>query len=90
MGTKTEAEVLRAEISALSKAKKARRYPDAMKQRVVRWAGKQVASGTSVAALCGGSTWGRRRFNGSSTRPDRQRRDGRRWRGSPGPGPLRG
>lgn len=52
MGTKTEADVLRAEIAALSEFKQARRYPAELKRRVVRWAVREAAAGASVAALC--------------------------------------
>lgn len=52
MGTKTEAEMLRAEIAALSELKQARRYPPELKRRVVRWAVSEVARGASLAGLC--------------------------------------
>jgi hypothetical protein len=51
MGTKTEAERLRAEIAALSEVRKARRYPAGLKRRVARWAAGEVASGASIAGL---------------------------------------
>ncbi|MEW5743789.1 MAG: hypothetical protein AB1938_33060 [Myxococcota bacterium] len=54
MATKreSEAEALAKEIAALSPQKKARRYPDALRARVVEWARGRLAGGASLASVC--------------------------------------
>jgi transposase-like protein len=52
MATKTETEALAREIGALSLHKNSRRYPAALRARVVEWARARLAAGASLAALC--------------------------------------
>lgn len=52
MDTNTEVEGLRGEIAGLSNHPNSRRYSASLRERVVAWAEKRVAAGTSIASLC--------------------------------------
>jgi transposase-like protein len=85
MVAKTETEALARDIAALSAHKNSRRYPEALRARVVAWARAQLSAGASMAALCaavdiGGPTL--HRFLGTSRRSEQAR-------GSPGFTPVR-
>lgn len=76
MRTKTEAEALAREIAALSPQKKARRYPEGLRARVVEWARGRLAGGASLASVCrevGISEPTLHRFLGLSRESERER-----------------
>ena len=52
MDTITEVDGLRGEIAGLSNHPNSRRYSPSLRERVVAWAEKRVAGGTSIASLC--------------------------------------
>jgi transposase-like protein len=52
MDLNTESEGLRSEIAELSNHPNSRRYSPLLRQRVVAWAVRRVAAGTSIASLC--------------------------------------